>query len=320
MAISASPDAHRRAITAIHTAPAEGMTPAWSCRVGASAPRHDTESARLPRPMTLSRRVCLTPNAPSYPRSNRARCSASVPLAAEPGSIAPCGTPFRSGRSRCRPSEQVRVKGVCRIDSAASGDARRVQCRPGLRPWRARGRRSLSRPTSLGSDSVLQIRTGAAPGPGNAAIGALLASATVASWTASTPAGGQITGSNPASVTVSAASAAAYIRILTSGGTALSTARFGAGKVARQAVVNGFVLAASPRIRSDCARQTRRLGGVIRDRCADSSEWSVIALQFAHACKYATSGVGGRRRHSCCRGAADVGRSDASADGGAVAG
>ena len=72
------------------------------------------------------------------------------------------------------------------------------------------------------------------------------------------------------------------------------------------------------------------------DRHADSGAWfeadaptrrcpdgvpseSVVALQFAHACKYATSGVGRRCGHSCRRGAADAGRPDAPPDGGAVA-
>lgn len=75
--------------------------------------------------------------------------------------------------------------------------------------------------TSLGTNSVLQIRTGAAPGPGSAATGTLLASVTIASWTAATPSAGQITGSNPAAVTASASGTAAHFRIQTSGGTAV---------------------------------------------------------------------------------------------------
>lgn len=75
--------------------------------------------------------------------------------------------------------------------------------------------------TSLGSNAVLQIRTGAAPGPGVAATGTLLASVTIASWTAATPAAGQVTGSDPAAVTASATGTAAHFRIQTSGGTAI---------------------------------------------------------------------------------------------------
>lgn len=75
--------------------------------------------------------------------------------------------------------------------------------------------------TSLGTNSVLQIRTGTAPGPGNAATGTLLASVTIASWTAATPAAGQITGSDPAAVTASASGTAAHFRLQTSGGTAI---------------------------------------------------------------------------------------------------
>lgn len=79
-------------------------------------------------------------------------------------------------------------------------------------------------PTSLGSKSVHQIRSGAAPGQGNAAPGTLLATGTVTSWTAATPAAGQISGSSPASVTASATGTAAHFRIQTSCGTALSRA------------------------------------------------------------------------------------------------
>lgn len=75
--------------------------------------------------------------------------------------------------------------------------------------------------SSLGSNSVLQIRTGSAPGPGNAATGTLLASVTIASWTAASPAAGQVTGSNPAAVTASATGTAAHFRLQTSGGTAI---------------------------------------------------------------------------------------------------
>lgn len=75
--------------------------------------------------------------------------------------------------------------------------------------------------TSAGTNAVLQIRTGAAPGPDNAAGGTLLASVTIASWTAATPAAGQVTGSNPGAVTASATGTAAHFRLQTSGGTAV---------------------------------------------------------------------------------------------------
>lgn len=75
--------------------------------------------------------------------------------------------------------------------------------------------------TALGASSVLQIRTGAAPGPGVAATGTLLASVTIASWTAATPSAGQITGSDPAAITVAASGAAGHFRLQTSGGTAV---------------------------------------------------------------------------------------------------
>lgn len=75
--------------------------------------------------------------------------------------------------------------------------------------------------TSLGTNAVLQIRTGTAPGPGSAATGTLLASVTIASWTAATPAAGQITGSDPGAVTAAASGTAAHFRLQTSGGTAI---------------------------------------------------------------------------------------------------
>lgn len=75
--------------------------------------------------------------------------------------------------------------------------------------------------TALGTNSVVEIRTGAAPGPGNTATGTLLASVTIATWTAATPAAGQVTGSNPAAVTISASGTAAHFRVKTSGGTAI---------------------------------------------------------------------------------------------------
>jgi hypothetical protein len=75
--------------------------------------------------------------------------------------------------------------------------------------------------TAAGTNAVLQIRTGPAPGPGAAAGGTLLASVTIASWTAATPTAGQVTGSDPASVTASATGTAAHFRLQTSGGTAI---------------------------------------------------------------------------------------------------
>lgn len=73
--------------------------------------------------------------------------------------------------------------------------------------------------TALGTNAVVEIRTGAAPGPGNAATGTLLASVTIASWTAASPAAGQVTGSNPAAVTIAASGTAGHFRVKTSGGT-----------------------------------------------------------------------------------------------------
>lgn len=75
--------------------------------------------------------------------------------------------------------------------------------------------------TAAGTNAVLQIRTGSAPGPGNAATGTLLASVTIASWTAATPAAGQVTGSNPGAVTAGNTGTAAHFRLQTSGGTAI---------------------------------------------------------------------------------------------------
>ncbi|MGH3350741.1 MAG: hypothetical protein ACRDPS_08760 [Nocardioides sp.] len=75
--------------------------------------------------------------------------------------------------------------------------------------------------TSLGTNAVLQIRTGAAAGPGGAAGGTLLASVTIASWTAATPAPGQVTGADPGAVTASASGTAAHFRLQTSGAVAV---------------------------------------------------------------------------------------------------
>ena len=74
---------------------------------------------------------------------------------------------------------------------------------------------------ALGTNAVVEIRTGAAPGPGNAATGTLLASVTIASWTPASPSAGQVTGSNPAAVTISNSGTAGHFRVKTSGGTAV---------------------------------------------------------------------------------------------------
>jgi len=75
--------------------------------------------------------------------------------------------------------------------------------------------------TALGTNAVVEIRSGSAPGPGNAATGTLLASVTIASWTAASPGAGQVTGSNPGAVTISATGTAGHFRVKTSGGTAV---------------------------------------------------------------------------------------------------
>jgi len=74
---------------------------------------------------------------------------------------------------------------------------------------------------ALGTNAVVEIRTGAAPGPGNTATGTLLASVTIASWTAGSPGAGQVTGANPGAVTIAASGTAAHFRVKTSGGTAV---------------------------------------------------------------------------------------------------
>lgn len=74
---------------------------------------------------------------------------------------------------------------------------------------------------ALGTNAVVEIRTGAAPGPGNTATGTLLASVTIASWTAGTPVAGQVTGANPAAVTIAASGTAGHFRVKASGGTAV---------------------------------------------------------------------------------------------------
>lgn len=75
---------------------------------------------------------------------------------------------------------------------------------------------------SLGTNAVVEIRTGTKPAtPETTASGTLLASITIASWTAGSPGAGQVTGANPAAVTIGASGTAAHFRIKTSGGTAV---------------------------------------------------------------------------------------------------
>lgn len=83
--------------------------------------------------------------------------------------------------------------------------------------------------TAAGTNAVLQIRTGTAAGPGSAAGGTLLASVTIASWTAASPTAGQVTGSDPAAVTAVATGTAAHFRLQTSGGTAVLEGSIGEG-------------------------------------------------------------------------------------------
>lgn len=75
--------------------------------------------------------------------------------------------------------------------------------------------------TAAGTNAVLQIRSGTAAGPGSTAGGSLLASVTIASWTAASPSAGQVTGSDPAAVTATGTGTAQHFRLQTSGGTAI---------------------------------------------------------------------------------------------------
>lgn len=76
--------------------------------------------------------------------------------------------------------------------------------------------------TSLGTNAVVEIRTGTKPAtPETTASGTLLASVTIASWTAGSPGAGQVTGSNPSGVTIGTSGTAAHFRVKTSGGTAV---------------------------------------------------------------------------------------------------
>lgn len=240
-----------------------------------SVPRHAIESARLPRPVMVSRRICLTPKTPSYPRSrDRSRHVGRAPCRCLGdrrclGEVAETVTPTLPAAASSCP---------CTV--AFQRSAGRARCRPGLRRRRAHGRyhrdvRCLGR-----LDRVQQRPPGphrrAVPGLGVAAIGALVASVTVANWTA-------------------APRPPPDHRLAPGLGRRLSRALPRTSRLHASGAASLYV------------RQTRRLGGVVRDRCAGSVDGPVAMLEFAHACKYATSGVGGRRRHSCCRGAADAG-------------
>lgn len=76
--------------------------------------------------------------------------------------------------------------------------------------------------SDLGANAVIEIRTGTKPAtPETAASGTLLASVTIASWTAATGGTGTVTGSNPAAVTVAATGTAGHFRAKQSGGTAV---------------------------------------------------------------------------------------------------
>lgn len=75
--------------------------------------------------------------------------------------------------------------------------------------------------STVGTNAVLEIRTGSAPGVSESAGGTLLASITIASWTAASPSAGQVTGSNPGAVTATNTGTAGHFRLKTSGGTAV---------------------------------------------------------------------------------------------------
>lgn len=72
--------------------------------------------------------------------------------------------------------------------------------------------------TAIGSGAILEIRTGAAPGPDNAATGTLLVSITLTgSFTSTNP----LIGANPGEVLPTAGGVAGHFRLKSSGGTAL---------------------------------------------------------------------------------------------------
>jgi hypothetical protein len=73
--------------------------------------------------------------------------------------------------------------------------------------------------TAIGSGAIVEIRSGAAPGPGNAATGTLLVSVTLTgSFTAT---GNSISCADPGSQNPAAGGTAGYFRLKTSGGTAI---------------------------------------------------------------------------------------------------
>ena len=73
--------------------------------------------------------------------------------------------------------------------------------------------------TAIGADSILELRTGAAPGPDNAATGTMLCSCPIAG--SFTPASNVITSANPAQATPAANGTAAHFRLKTSVGDAI---------------------------------------------------------------------------------------------------
>lgn len=76
--------------------------------------------------------------------------------------------------------------------------------------------------TALGASATIEVRTSTKPAtPETAASGTLLATVTIASWTAASDGSGTVTGSNPAAVTVAATGTAAHFRAKASGGTAI---------------------------------------------------------------------------------------------------
>jgi hypothetical protein len=73
--------------------------------------------------------------------------------------------------------------------------------------------------TAIGANAVVEIRSGAAPGPGNPAGGTLLVSVPLTG--SFTPSSNAINGPNPGSVSPTAAGTAGHFRLKTSGGTAI---------------------------------------------------------------------------------------------------
>lgn len=72
--------------------------------------------------------------------------------------------------------------------------------------------------SEVGTNTVLEVRTGSPAGVDQSAGGDLLVSVTIASWTAGAPAAGQVTGSNPGAVTIAASGKAGHFRLKTSEG------------------------------------------------------------------------------------------------------